>query len=206
MEGWARAAPRPVDFFLEHPVSLTVLTLVGSLRAESTNRALAEAAAHHAPEGMDLVVFEGLGSLPFYDDDVEASGAPEPVLALREAVATADALLLVTPEYNGSLPAVLANAIDWISRPYGAGAVRGVPSAVIGTALGRFGGVWAQEIGRRSLGIAGAEVVDREFLAVPGSLKRFAQVHPREDDEVRAGLQAALAALAQAVETARVPA
>lgn len=185
---------------------ITVLTLVGSLRAGSINRALAQAVAHHAPGGVEVVVHEGLGELPFYNDDVQVAGVPASVVALREAVLGADAVLLVTPEYNGGLPAVLSNAIDWISRPYGAGAVRGVPAAVIGTALGRSGGVRAQEIGRRALAIAGAQVLDEQFLAAPGSSKRFAEVHPREEAEVERAALHVLSALAEAAEQARVPA
>ncbi|WP_233555973.1 NADPH-dependent FMN reductase [Galactobacter caseinivorans] len=190
----------------EPAVPITVLTLVGSLRAGSTNRALAQAVAHHAPPGVDVVVFEGLGELPFYNDDLQEAGAPASVVALREAVLAADAVLLVTPEYNGGLPAVLGTAIDWISRPYNVGAVRGVPAAVIGTALGRSGGTRAQEIGRRALSIAGAHVLDAEFLAVPGSSKRYAELHPRDDADVERGAAAVLSALAAAAELARVPA
>lgn len=187
-------------------MSTSVLVLVGSLRAASTNAALAAALVEHAPEGVELSVFGGLGELPFYSDDVQAAGAPEAVERLRAAVAGHDALLLVTPEYNGSLPAVLANAIDWISRPYGAGAIKGVPAAVVGTALGQYGGVWAQEIARRALGIAGASVLDEVFLAVPGSVKRYAETHPREDSDVAEGAKAVLGALAAAHAAAVVPA
>jgi NAD(P)H-dependent FMN reductase len=187
-------------------VTTSVLVLVGSLRAASTNRALADALVQHAPEGAELTLFEGLGELPFYSDDLEAVGAPASVRELREAVAAADTLLLVTPEYNGSVPAVLANAIDWISRPFGAGAVKGVPSAVVGTALGQYGGVWAQEVARRALGIAGASVLDEVFLAVPGSVKRYAELHPRDDEDVVAGAAAVIGALVAAHEGAAVPA
>lgn len=187
-------------------MTTSVLVLVGSLRAASTNRSLAEGLVEHAPEGASLRVFEGLGELPFYSDDLEAAGAPASVQALRAAVSEADALLLVTPEYNGALPAVLANAIDWISRPFGNGAVKGVPSAVVGTALGQYGGVWAQEIARRALGIAGASVLDEVFLAVPGSVKRYAELHPREDRDVVEGAAKVIGALVTAHEGAVVPA
>ena len=78
-----------------------ILALVGSLRAGSYNRQLAEAAAKHAPEGTDVEIFEGLAEVPFYNEDLDRPGAlPGPVQALRDAVGRADALLLVTPEYN----------------------------------------------------------------------------------------------------------
>lgn len=180
-------------------MSTTVLVLVGSLRASSTNLALAQSLAGFAPDGVEVVLHSGLELLPFYNDDLESlDTVDEHVARLRQAVLDADALLLVTPEYNGSLPAVLANAIDWISRPYNAGAVRGVPSTAIGTSLGRFGGVWAQEIARRALGIAGAAVIDETFLALPGSTKRYAELHPRDDAEAATGAAAALNALALA--------
>ncbi len=109
-----------------------VLSLVGSLRAGSVNRQVAETAAAVAPEGVEVTIFEGLGDLPFYNEDIDVPGASiAGVDELRAAAAQADALLLVTPEYNGTVPAVLKNAIDWLSRPYGAGAVKDKPVAVI---------------------------------------------------------------------------
>jgi len=104
------------------------------------------------------------------------------VAALRAATAQADAVLAVTPEYNGTIPAVLKNAIDWLSRPYGAGALAGKPLAVIGTALGRYGGVWAHDEARKSFGIAGAQVVDSLELSIPSPV--FDGRHPRENAEL----------------------
>ena len=83
-----------------------------------------------------MTVYEGLGDVPFYNEDIDTADAPAAVVALRDAAAEADAVLVVTPEYNGSIPAVLKNAIDWLSRPFGAGALKGKPMAVIGSALG----------------------------------------------------------------------
>lgn len=181
-----------------------VLTLVGSLRQDSTNRKLATALAEHAPAGTDVTVAarEALSDLPFYDEDLEANGpAPEAVRALRDAVAGADALLIVTPEYNGTLPAVVKNAIDWLSRPYGQGVIKGVPAAVVGTSMGQYGGVWAHDHGRLALQIAGAEVVDRPRLELGHVHRRFAEVDPRDDAEVAEAGQAVLSALTAAVTT-----
>lgn len=106
-------------------MSVRILALVGSLRAGSTNRQLAEAAAKHAPEGADVVLFEGLADIPFYNEDVDVEGSvPAAAAKLREAAAAADAFLLFSPEYNGTIPAVLKNAIDWLSRPYGSRRLR----------------------------------------------------------------------------------
>ena len=162
-----------------------VLTLVGSLRNGSTNQQLAEATSHNAPEGMEVSVFSGLENIPFYNEDTDVEGGvPAAAQALRDAAAAADALMLVTPEYNGTMPAVLKNAIDWLSRPFGAGAVSGMPTVVVGTAFGQYGGVWAQDEARKALNIAGAKVLEDVKLAIPNSVVRFAELHPKDDAEV----------------------
>ncbi len=172
---------------------ITVLALVGSLRTASINRQLAELAAQSAPDGVTVVVYDGLGDLPFYNEDIDTADAPAAVSALRTAAADADAALVVTPEYNGSIPGVLKNAIDWLSRPWGDGAFKDKPLAVIGTALGRYGGAWAHDETRKSFGIAGARVVESISLSLPaGSLDGK---HPREDAEVAAAVREALATL-----------
>ena len=96
---------------------------------------------------------------------------------------TADAVLVVTPEYNGSIPAVLKNAIDWLSRPYGNGALKDKPLAVIGSALGQYGGVWAHDETRKSFGIAG-RAGDRGHHAVGAESGTFDGKHPRENAEL----------------------
>jgi NAD(P)H-dependent FMN reductase len=179
-----------------------VLALVGSLRAASINRQIAELATEVAPEGIVVTVFEGLGDLPFYNeeiDDVMNAEAPAlaPVAALRAAAAEADAALVVTPEYNGSYPAVLKNAIDWLSRPFGDGALKGKPLAVIGGSFGQYGGVWAHDDTRKSFGIAGARVVDEIKLSVP--FKTLSGQHPREHAEVSANVLDAVGKLAAEV-------
>lgn len=163
----------------------TVLTLVGSLRADSHNKKLAEAIALNAPENVDVRIHDSLGNIPFYNEDIDVEGqVPAEAAALREAAANADTLLLVTPEHNGTVPASLKNAIDWLSRPFGAGALAGKPTAVVGTAFGQYGGVWAQDEARKAVGIAGAKVLEDVKLAVPGSMVRFAELHPKDDAEV----------------------
>jgi NAD(P)H-dependent FMN reductase len=152
--------------------NIKVVALVGSLRAASINRQIAELAAEVAPDGVTVKVFEGLGELPFYNEEIDpAVGAqgdePAPVAALRAAAAEADAALVVTPEYNGSIPAVVKNAIDWLSRPFGNSALKGKPLAVVGGAMGQYGGVWAHDETRKSFGIAGARVVESIKLSVP---------------------------------------
>jgi len=139
----------------------TVAVLVGSLRADSVNRQLAEVLRGRAPEGVTVEIVDGLGEVPFYNQDVDtAELIPAGAARLRERVGAADRVLAVTPEYNGRMPAVLSNAIDWISRPYGAGALAGKPFGVVGTTPTPYGGQWAHAEAVRSAGIAGAKVVE----------------------------------------------
>jgi NAD(P)H-dependent FMN reductase len=152
--------------------NIKVLALVGSLRAASTNRKIAELAAEVAADGVTVTVFEGLGELPFYNEEIDNATTPDapalaPVAALRAAAADADAALVVTPEYNGSIPAVVKNAIDWLSRPFGNGALKDKPLAVIGGSFGQYGGVWGHDETRKSFGVAGARVVETIKLSVP---------------------------------------
>jgi NAD(P)H-dependent FMN reductase len=105
-------------------MSTPILALVGSLRAGSYNHQLAEAAIKHAPEGIEVYIYEGLADVPFYNQDLDQPIAvPPSANALRSAVRSADALLLVAPKYNGTIRATLKNAIDWISRPYPSDAI-----------------------------------------------------------------------------------
>jgi NAD(P)H-dependent FMN reductase len=139
----------------------TIAVLVGSLRADSLNRRLAERLASLAPAGVRVDIVEGLDQIPFYNEDVDnPATVPASAVALRERVAAADRVLAVTPEYNGTMPAVLNNAIDWLSRPYGAGAMVGKPFGVVGATPTPYGGKWAHEDAARSARIAGAVVVE----------------------------------------------
>jgi NAD(P)H-dependent FMN reductase len=181
---------------------IKVLVLVGSLRAASVNRQIAELAAETASEGVALTIFEGLGDVPFYNEEIDDVMNPEaPALAsvnaLRSAAADADAALVVTPEYNGSYPAVLKNAIDWLSRPFGDGALKGKPLAVIGGSFGQYGGVWAHDDTRKGFGIAGARVLEDIKVSVP--FKTLNGQHPREHTEVSANVRDAVGKLAAEV-------
>src|SRR6476469_9145425 len=133
-----------------------VLVLVGSLRADSLNRKIAETLRAQAPDGVTVEIAENLDALPFYNEDLDGENVPAAAAALRDQVTRADRVLAVTPEYNGTMPAVLNNAIDWLSRPYGVGAIKGKPFAVAGVTPTPYGGRWAHEHARRSATIAGA--------------------------------------------------
>ena len=152
---------------------MNILVLVGSLRAGSTNRQLADAAVAHLPESVTATVFEGLADLPHYSEELDHDDTL-PALArdLREAVADADALLLVTPEYNGSMPSALKNAVDWASRPRGASAVAGKAAAVIGASGSPRAAQWAREEGVKVLTVAGADVLE-DTVGVGASFQAF---------------------------------
>jgi NAD(P)H-dependent FMN reductase len=138
-----------------------VVVLVGSLRVDSLNRRIAEHLRAEAPAGVVVEIAENLAALPFYNEDLDnGTDVPAAARALREQVGAADRVLAVTPEYNGTMPAVLNNAIDWLSRPYGVGALQGKPFGVVGATPTPYGGKWAHQDAARSAGIAGAVVVE----------------------------------------------
>ncbi len=151
---------------------MQILALSGSLRAESYNTALARAAAELAPAGTEIELYEGLAWIPPYDGDDDGEDPPATVAMLREQIRDADGLLVVTPEYNGSIPGVLKNAIDWASRPHRESALWGKTVAIAGATTGRYGAIWAQQDLRRVLGLAGARVVDGE-MPVPLAHEKF---------------------------------
>jgi chromate reductase len=153
-----------------------VLGIIGSLRADSHNRRLLRAAAEQLPPDTELIPFEGLKAVEPFDetDENEHGGGMPGADALIAAIRDADAILFVTPEYNGSIPGVLKNAVDWASRPTPAtSALANKPVAVIGASTGAFGAVWAQAELRKALGLAGARVLDQE-VAVPTAHEAFA--------------------------------
>lgn len=125
----------------------TLLGIPGSLRRGSFNRALLENARELAPDGVTVEI-AGLDGIPLYDGDLEErDGIPTAVAALKERFAAADGVLLATPEYNGAMPGVLKNAVDWLSRPPGdtARVFRDRPVAVLGATPGGLGTILAQD-------------------------------------------------------------
>jgi chromate reductase len=153
---------------------LKILAVSGSLRGGSYNTNLLRAAVEAAPEGVELELFEpsAIADLPLYDQDLDGGDLPEPVERLRDEWGAADAILFATPEYNGSVPGGLKNAVDWASRPRLEAALTNKTVAVISASTGQFGAMWAQADLRKILGIAGARVVGDE-LPVTRAQERF---------------------------------
>ncbi len=176
---------------------MRVLGISGSLRADSHNTRLLHRAAEHLPESVELEVFEGLGEIPPYTEDADVHGE-ETVEALREAIAGADAVLFATPEYNGSIPGQLKNALDWVSRPRIESALQNKPVIVVSASTGQFGGVWAQNELRKVAATMGARVIETDFALAKADdawdpSGRLADEHERD-------LAAALDALLEQVE------
>ena len=172
---------------------MQILGIPGSLRAASLNQQLLRLAAEELPEGVELDVYDELAEIPPYDQDLDDL-QPDAVERLKDAIAAADAILVATPEFNGSIPGQLKNAFDWVSRPRAESPIRSKPVAVIGASTGAFGGVWAQRELKKVLGIMGARVLDVE-LPVGKADRRLAEA----DDELRESLAAVAEALAEEV-------
>ena len=177
---------------------MKLLGIVGSLRPGSFNAALMRAAAELAPEGVELEVWDGLRGVPPFDEaDRESTEAPPPVRSLTEAIAAADGVLFATPEYNGSIPGQLKNALDWASVPFEHNVLRNKPVAVVGTSTGMFGAVWAQAELRKVLGLIGARVLDRD---TPVPLAELAFASGELEAEPAEAVAAAVVDLADLVE------
>jgi chromate reductase len=153
---------------------MRVLGISGSLRHGSFNTALLRHAGElFEAECTEFEIYDGLRDLPAYDEDFDVREAPNAVARIRATVRESDAVLFATPEYNSSIPGVLKNAVDWLSRPSLAEcALRGKPVAVVGASIGAFGAVWAQAELRKVLGATGARVIEGE-VALGRAMDRF---------------------------------
>jgi chromate reductase len=178
---------------------MRVLGISGSLRRGSLNSALLRTAAERLPGGAELVEFDRLGDVPPYNEDAEAIPVPEAVAELREAIRSADAVLIATPEYNHSLPGQLKNALDWASRPAGRSSLNGKPAAAIGASKSMFGGVWAQAELRKVLAAMGGRVIEAE-LPVAHAHELLADGRLRLEPEQAERLEGILAELIEAAE------
>jgi chromate reductase, NAD(P)H dehydrogenase (quinone) len=142
---------------------MRILGISGSLRRDSHNTRLLRAAAEALPPGVELLAYDGLRDLPPYDADLDTEPGDPAVARLRREIIEADGVLIATPEFNGSIPGVLKNALDWASRPFPGSSLSGKPVAVLGASTGLFGAAWAQAEVRKVLGVIGADVIDGEL-------------------------------------------
>ncbi|HEY8130476.1 MAG TPA: NADPH-dependent FMN reductase [Thermoanaerobaculia bacterium] len=163
---------------------LHILAIAGSLRRGSYNRLLLRAAA-------GVSIYEELSSIPLFNEDLEASD-PESVCRLREAVASADGLLISTPEYNWSIPGMLKNAIDWLSRPP-AEVLIGKPVAIIGASAGRWGTRLAQAALRQTLTATESLVMPAPAMFVRDASEIFDEAGRLTNKTVRDQLDGVLA-------------
>ncbi|HEX3427199.1 MAG TPA: NADPH-dependent FMN reductase [Candidatus Limnocylindrales bacterium] len=147
----------------------SIIAVAGSLRRQSWNRRLAAEAARLGPTaGLDVSVFNGLADIPLFDQDLDDSlvAGPPGVEAVRAQVRAADGILIATPEYNQSIPGVMKNLVDWLSRPEDQGVLEGKPVAIIGATDGPWGTRYAQKELRHTLTAAGALVLPQPMLFV----------------------------------------
>ncbi|MGB7482431.1 NADPH-dependent FMN reductase [Castellaniella ginsengisoli] len=175
-------------------MSIRVLAIGGSLRQGSYNHLLLEQAQRQAPEGMRIEIAE-LSDVPLYNSDVQAQGFPEPVRRLAAQAAQADAFLIATPEYNYSIPGVLKNAIDWLSRVPEA-PFQGKPVAIASASMSGLGGVRAQYHLRQVLIYLDVMPLNKPELFVSAAHEKFAADGRLTDEATREGLDKLLAALA----------
>jgi chromate reductase len=181
---------------------VSIVGFAGSLRENSYNRALLNAAVELVPEGASLEVFE-LDGIPLFNQDFEGD-MPDVVKGLKSAVRKADALLIATPEYNYSVPGVLKNAIDWASRPYSDNSFDGKPVALMGASPGMFGTVRAQYHLRQVLVSLNMHAVNRPEVFVGLAREKFdasGNLTDEKTEELVARLLANLVSLAERVKT-----
>jgi chromate reductase len=183
---------------------MRILGISGSLRRGSHNTRLLRGIGKLLPDGVELEFFDQLARIPPYNEDDEHH-VPPAVAALKAAIAGADAVLVATPEYNASIPGVLKNALDWVSRPIASTPLMGKPAAVVGASTGLFGAVWAQAETRKVLSTIGARVVDRE-IPIPEAEEALGADGLPLDDDARELLEATLTELIELAEPQRIPA
>jgi chromate reductase, NAD(P)H dehydrogenase (quinone) len=174
---------------------LKVVSLLGSLRKGSYNGAIARALPALAPEGMTITPLPSIRDLPLYDADLHAAGFPPVVTALAAPIAAADGVMIVTPEYNYSIPGGLKNAIDWLSRlspqPFA-----GKPVALASASMGALGGARAQYHLRQSMVFLDAYVLNRPEVIVPAVQTKIDANGEITDKAVRDFIAAELASFA----------
>ena len=174
---------------------LVILGIAGSLRQASYNRAALRAAGQLVPEGARLDIFDLAGIPPFNQD--EEANPPARVVELKRSIRAADAILLVTPEYNYSIPGVLKNAIDWASRPYGDNSWDGKPVAVMGASLGALGTARAQYHLRQVFVFLNMHAVNKPEVMISSAAERFDEQGNLKDEKTGKQIRSLLESLVE---------
>ena len=181
-----------------------IVGIAGSLRKASWNRGLIRAAVDGAPDGITIVTLE-LDLVPPYNQDLEDGGDPSSVVALKDVIRLADALLIATPEYNNGMPGVLKNAIDWASRPAAASVLRDKPVGVMGVSPGAGAAARAQQPVRDALVYTGGCVLPEPELLVGAAIGKFDDAGHVIDPDLRAQVAQMVRALRDWGERIRMP-
>jgi chromate reductase len=174
---------------------IEIAAIVGSLRRQSYNRGLLRTAMLLQPEEMRLAELS-IATLPFFNEDVEATGDPPLVRDFKDALRRADGVLICSPEYGYSIPGALKNALDWASRPSGRSVVRGKPVALLGASIGRSGTMRAQLHLRQIFLHMGAVVIPEPEVFVTFAPDKFNQLGELTDHTSRELMRQLLANLA----------
>lgn len=174
--------------------TLKVLGIPGSLRDESYNKDALRAAKDLAPDFMDITIAT-LDGIPPFDQDNETN-PPEAVVRLKRQIRESDALLFATPEYNYSVPGVLKNAIDWVSRPYGDNAWEGKPAAIMGASISMTGTVRAQFSLRKIFVFLNIKALNKPEVMIPNAAEKFAADGMLTDQHTKDKIRELLLALA----------
>ncbi len=161
-------------------MSRHVAVVVGSLRKDSYSRKVAQHLVDTAPKGLKLQIVE-IGALPLYNEDLDHGTPPKEWVEFRQAIAKADGVLFVTPEYNRSVPGALKNAIDVGSRPYGSSAWEGKPGAVASISQGAIGGFGANHHLRQSLVFLDVPVLQQPEIYLGSVQKAFVDGQLKDD-------------------------
>lgn len=165
---------------------MRVLALSGSLRRDSLNTRLLRAAQELGGPGVEFISYDSLATIPPFNQELEHR-QPAEVHELRQRIEAADAVLIATPEYNGSIPGALKNALDWVSRPLATNALRRKRVAVVGASVGLLGALGAQADLRKVLKVIGADVLEAG-LPVPNAHTAFSETGRLRDREVGSAL------------------
>lgn len=179
--------------------TIHLLGFAGSLRKASFNRHLLSLCKDLLPQNTKMNLFQ-LNDIPLYNADVEAQGFPKSVLMLKENINKAEGIIIACPEYNYSVPGVLKNTLDWISRPPSEIPVEKKPCAIISASSSRFGGARSQQHLRQILSALGAYVMPQPELYIPQAQKEFIESEPI-DEKTSARIQSFLRSFIEFIQS-----